>query len=266
MSAVRSSTVAASLVILVLMAGCSGSSDPLELPQADSAPGSGGTSTTAATPTETISSPTAGLTSVPTDGPASSTPTQEPSTSASTPTVSTSSSDTAPTESASPPEEGGKDDNVSIGPTFQSPKVSFGSVPVGASKTLRIGLSNDTDRTGSGDPGKPFTISSVTVSGNGFALTDDPCSGVRLEVGAECVVNVTFHPTAKGEYDGVLSVATSPAISGNKSAQLLGTGGFQSPPGPTPGTPTAATQKPTPTPTGAPTATVLPPTAGATAS
>jgi hypothetical protein len=147
-----------------------------------------------------------------------------------------------------PPDNGGTDDNISLGPTFfPGAPIEFGQVPVHGVETLQIGLVNDTDRAGTG-PGFPFTVQSASVDVDEFVVDPAACLDTRLDVGESCTISVAFHPAAQGDYSGIITVGTSPSIGGNKSAQIHGFGGLgppsTSPPVSPPATPTLAPASP----------------------
>lgn len=67
----------------------------------------------------------------------------------------------------------------------------------------------------------PVTISSAITSGTGFGVASNSCT--TLAVGASCVVQASFKPTAFGDYAGTLTITDSTAA-GAHTISLQGTG------------------------------------------
>ena len=97
--------------------------------------------------------------------------------------------------------------------TFPSTK-DYGTVPVGSSSAATFVMVNLSSAS---------LVQYAQVSGSGFSLTSDSCSGVTLAPNASCTMVVTFAPSAKGAFQGQLS-ATGYFFSINQ-ATLTGTGG-----------------------------------------
>jgi len=66
-----------------------------------------------------------------------------------------------------------------------------------------------------------LTISSITISGD-FAISNNPC-GASLSAGANCIISVTFTPTALGTRPGTLTI-TDDAGGSPHTAPLTGNG------------------------------------------
>lgn len=106
--------------------------------------------------------------------------------------------------------------------------VSFGSVQVGGTATAVVTVSN----TGSVATGRALH---AHVTGTGYAVAGDACSGHRLGPAATCRVRVSFSPAAGGAQLGILTVtagalaATPVALTGRGvvAAQLAMTPGSQ---------------------------------------
>jgi outer membrane protein assembly factor BamB len=97
--------------------------------------------------------------------------------------------------------------------TFPGTK-DYGTVPVGSSSAATFVMVNLSSAS---------LVQYAQVSGSGFSLTSDGCSGVTLAPNASCTMVVTFAPSAKGTFRGQLS-ATGYIFSVSL-ATLLGTGG-----------------------------------------
>jgi hypothetical protein len=67
-----------------------------------------------------------------------------------------------------------------------------------------------------------ITISSVAISGAGFAISNNTC-GTSLGVGASCAVSVTFAPMAIGNFNGALTFNDS-AVGSPQTVSLQGSG------------------------------------------
>lgn len=67
-----------------------------------------------------------------------------------------------------------------------------------------------------------LTINSIVTSPSDFAISNNPC-GASLAVGANCIISVTFAPTAVGARTGTLTI-TDNAGSGTQSIPLTGSG------------------------------------------
>ncbi len=99
---------------------------------------------------------------------------------------------------------------LSIAPT----PADFGSVPAGTSSTLTLTVTN----TGTA----PLVVSLVSVSGTGFAQTNN-CVSAAVAPGTTCQVSLTFSPTVAGAHSGTLTV-TSNASGSPHRVSLSGTG------------------------------------------
>ncbi len=205
----------ASVACVVLAVGCGDTADPFDLPE--------GTSSSTSNSID-----------------------EKPPSASTNPNGTGSTSPTEPTGTgtdSTAPDDLGADDNVSIGPVFMPSPIEFGPVTIGATKTLRIGLVNNTDWQ-LGRPGFAFTIVALPLTGDGFTLTGNSCIGIRLEVGDACQIAIAFHPDALGEYRSILGLSTSPPVPSNQAASFRGIGAPQiaspseSPVGPSPGDPT----------------------------
>ncbi|WP_158304643.1 beta strand repeat-containing protein [Methylibium petroleiphilum] len=86
----------------------------------------------------------------------------------------------------------------------------FGAVAAGATKDISATLRND----GVG----AITVGTASVSGSGFNLTSNSCSG-SLAVGATCSIGVRLTGSGTNAHSGTLSVATQ---AGTKTAALSG--------------------------------------------
>ena len=179
-----------SIVVMVMSSGgCGATDDPVEA-------GPRAATTSDTMPTHgTTTSPPGGTTSTPTSGSPSTShpPTDEP-----------------------PSSSGGITDGVLIGASF-SGRIDFGNVTPGAEGSRQLGVRNaSTD-------GADVTVQSVGVSGEGFALSADECSGVILAFGDRCMVTVVFHPIEQRAYTGSLTVEVGLAM--NYGVTLTGVGG-----------------------------------------
>jgi hypothetical protein len=92
--------------------------------------------------------------------------------------------------------------------------VAFGLVEVGTdSPTVAFMVTN------SGEEGTGAL--SVALSGAGYALTADACSGQALEGHASCALSLRLHPTTLGDAPGTLTVSASPG--GSDTSMLSAT-------------------------------------------
>src|SRR5581483_8464023 len=110
---------------------------------------------------------------------------------------------------------GGGGGNVSL---KHPAKVNFGSVKVGAAAKVKTILFTNPQKTAATLPN-----GAAAVSGNGFSLAGDMCSGATLgKKGAGCKVKVAFAPAQAGSASGTLTVAGNVvqlAASGKAPAQ-----------------------------------------------
>ena len=96
---------------------------------------------------------------------------------------------------------------------------AYGSVPINTTATAQgFTLTN------AGTAALPIT--SVTLTGAGFALTTNTC-GTSLTAGATCTVFITFTPSSAAAYAGTLTVTDSV---GTQTSTLSGTGTNTPPP------------------------------------
>jgi hypothetical protein len=93
---------------------------------------------------------------------------------------------------------------------WQASSVQLGSSPVGAPVTGRIVVTNVGPT--------PIAVSSVTVSGSGFARTATTCTG-SIGPGAACTVDARSVPTAPGNLTGTVTVRSA----GGAPADAVGT-------------------------------------------
>ena len=95
---------------------------------------------------------------------------------------------------------------------------NYGTVPVGSSSRATFTITNVSAATS-------LDLIPSAVSGTGFGITSDGCSGTTLAAGASCTVVVTFSPTISGAtYAGELDVRTT-YIGTINQATLVGKGG-----------------------------------------
>ncbi len=103
--------------------------------------------------------------------------------------------------------------------------IDFASVAPSGSRPLSLILKN----------GGSNTLSNIFVDDSAldlvFAITSDPCSGQSLVGGANCIVDLSFSPTALGSsYSSVLSIHSNDP----RGTQYLQLNGFGNSPPPTP--------------------------------
>jgi len=103
-----------------------------------------------------------------------------------------------------------------VGPFIVSPNgLEFNSQLIATtSPTQTVTATNETTAS--------IDISSIAISGAGFAIVSNTC-GTSLEVGASCTVGVTFSPTVIGDAVGALTF-TDNAIGSPQSVSLQGSG------------------------------------------
>jgi uncharacterized repeat protein (TIGR03803 family) len=68
-----------------------------------------------------------------------------------------------------------------------------------------------------------LVVGGVTITGSGFAISADTCSGATLRIGKLCKVSITFTPTVPGKVTGTLAF-TDNASNSPQTAPLSGTG------------------------------------------
>jgi hypothetical protein len=95
-----------------------------------------------------------------------------------------------------------------------SASLDFGSVKVGASKTLTLSASNNGTA--------PVTISSAAISTKYFSLSG-PSLPVTIAAGQNFTFSVVFTPNAAGAFSATISIS-SDATNGPASVSLSGTG------------------------------------------
>jgi hypothetical protein len=95
--------------------------------------------------------------------------------------------------------------------------VAFGGVPITVSKSSNVVVTN----TGSG----PLTLSSISISGQGFTRTDN-CGALptSLAPNAKCTVTVAFKPGATGSISGALTISHNGSNASPLIVTLSGTG------------------------------------------
>ncbi|MHB1583419.1 MAG: beta strand repeat-containing protein [Acidimicrobiales bacterium] len=96
------------------------------------------------------------------------------------------------------------------------PSYDFGPTVQGTTQSEQFKVTND---------GTASTVlGSAAVSGAGFTITGDTCSGSSLGIGASCTVTVQFAPTAVTAYSGSLTVPSTDSMVAAASVTLAGTG------------------------------------------
>jgi hypothetical protein len=98
------------------------------------------------------------------------------------------------------------------GATLSAGALDFGSVNVGAGSTRSVTLTSS----GTGD----LKVGATAV-GAPYTITADACAGVTLAAGANCVIAVSYTPTAAGPSAGTLTIA---ADAGAQTVALTGSG------------------------------------------
>jgi hypothetical protein len=93
-----------------------------------------------------------------------------------------------------------------------SPLVFAAQTP-GTSKTLAVTMTNQGND-------YPSTIYSVATDNPAFTIAQGTCSGVAVQVGASCQLQVTFTPTAVQAYTGTATVVTYVAGTGQASQTI----------------------------------------------
>jgi hypothetical protein len=125
--------------------------------------------------------------------------------------------------------------------------------PAGAQDlgSVKLGQSAATTFTVSSSGTAALAVGTRSLTGTGFAVTADTCSGKRVPNGATCAVTVTFTPTAAGPVTGTL---TLPSDDSTFSRTLTATGVVAADPTPVPPAPTPPASgdpaAPAPTPAG----------------
>jgi Abnormal spindle-like microcephaly-assoc'd, ASPM-SPD-2-Hydin/PQQ-like domain len=94
--------------------------------------------------------------------------------------------------------------------------LDFGQVPVGATKSLTVSLTN----TGPTDE----TISSSTAPSAPYTATGMPAAGSVLAPGQSVSVSITYAPTAAGDNPAALTVTSTSNVERTVSVPLAGTG------------------------------------------
>jgi outer membrane protein assembly factor BamB len=101
--------------------------------------------------------------------------------------------------------------------TIAPPTNDYGTVPVGSGSPATFTITNVSTAS------LPTDLSPSVVTGSGFSITSDGCSGTVLAADARCTVVVTFTPSVTGTtYHGQLTVQ---AFLSEATATLVGTGG-----------------------------------------
>ncbi|MDD5298373.1 MAG: choice-of-anchor D domain-containing protein, partial [Rhodocyclaceae bacterium] len=85
--------------------------------------------------------------------------------------------------------------------SLSSTPLSFGSVAVGSSASMTEVLTNN----GTVD----LMPASTSVSGEGFSVTADTCSGASIAPGAACSIGVRYTPADPGAASGTLSISSN---------------------------------------------------------
>jgi len=96
------------------------------------------------------------------------------------------------------------------------PSFDFGPVADGASSTEQFTVTNNGSAA--------TTLGTSSVSGAGFTITKDSCSGTSIAVGSTCAVTVEFQPTGIASYSGSLTVPSTSSDVTPASATLSGSG------------------------------------------
>ena len=98
--------------------------------------------------------------------------------------------------------------------SFSSNPLAFGNRPISATATLPLTLTNNGDA--------PLTISNISISAGTFTIAANPCPAT-LAVGANCVLQVAFAPTAFVASTGTITV-TDNANPATQAIALSGMG------------------------------------------
>jgi|GEM_PF-2296294 uncharacterized repeat protein (TIGR01451 family) len=98
--------------------------------------------------------------------------------------------------------------------SFSSNPLAFGNRPISATATLPVTLTNNGDA--------PLTISNISISAGTFTIAANPCP-TTLAVGANCVLQVAFAPTAFVASTGTITV-TDNAKPATQAIALSGMG------------------------------------------
>jgi len=69
----------------------------------------------------------------------------------------------------------------------------------------------------------PLTISNISISGSGFSIAKDGCTGT-WPAGYICVVSLTFSPPTSGVLSGSLTITSNDPVHGQLPVSLTGTG------------------------------------------
>ena len=102
--------------------------------------------------------------------------------------------------------------------SLSATSLSFGTQTVGTTSAAKSATLTNTGTT-------PLTLTSLTISGN-FALasgTNACVNGENVAAGGNCIVYVTFKPTAKGAQSGSVTIKDN-ALNSPQSISLSGTG------------------------------------------
>ncbi len=97
---------------------------------------------------------------------------------------------------------------------------NFGNTGVGTSSAVHTFTVTNAGKTTTG-------VLAVDLTGTGYQITTNNCSGVTLADNASCTIGVVFTPTATGAAMGTITVRTSqgaPVLGGMVQATLTGTG------------------------------------------
>lgn len=102
--------------------------------------------------------------------------------------------------------------SISTNPT----SLPFGSVTLNTSATQPVTVSSTGNAT--------LQVTTLAVSGSGFALSTPPALPLSLPPGQSATVYVTFTPIASGDATGGLSIASNAANASTAAVALSGTG------------------------------------------
>jgi hypothetical protein len=69
----------------------------------------------------------------------------------------------------------------------------------------------------------PLTISSISISGNGFSIVQNPCTGT-WQAGSFCAISLAFSPLTAGSLNGSLTITSNDPVHGQLTVSLTGTG------------------------------------------
>jgi uncharacterized repeat protein (TIGR01451 family) len=99
--------------------------------------------------------------------------------------------------------------------SFSSNPLAFGTQPINATATLPVTVTNNGDA--------PLVISNVSITAGVFSFSSNPCVET-LAVGASCVLQIAYAPTAFVASTGTITI-TDNAPNSPQTVGLSGTGG-----------------------------------------